>query len=140
MLLSQTTTSRISGSVKDSTGGAVPNAQVTATSQMSKESRTALTDGAGQFVFDTLAAGPYTVKIEIPGFKIFEQKDVPVAADKPVFISSIALQVSEAASSVDVSAKIDPFQVVPKPLPTRCSVSTSLSKRFRVRSLWCRAR
>ena len=43
------------GQLKDSSGGAVPNAQVTATSQTTKESRTALTDGNGQFVFETVA-------------------------------------------------------------------------------------
>src|SRR5260370_33089410 len=63
-LMGQTTSaSRISGSVKDSTGGAVPNAQVTAISQMSKESRTPLTDANGQCVFETAPPGQYTVKV-----------------------------------------------------------------------------
>lgn len=129
MLMSQTTAiSRISGSVKDSTGGAVPNAQVTATGPMSNASRTTLTDANGQFVFESLVPGSYTVKVEIPGFKLFQRAGVSVTADKPADLP-IALQVSEASSSVDVSAKIDPFEVVPNtPTPTMFGFDTPLQE------------
>ena len=101
-LMGQTpSTGRISGSVKDPTGGAAPNAQVTATSQTSKAARTTLTDANGQFVFESLAPGAYTVKVEIPGFKLFEQTGVAVGTDL-----SIVLQISEAASGGSITSVI----------------------------------
>ncbi len=57
-------------------------------------------------MFKALPLGTYTVQSEFPGFAPFEKKDVVVSAQNAPF--AIVLQPSANATSVDVSAKIDP--------------------------------
>ena len=98
----------ISGSVTDTSGGAVSGAKVTAVDQKTAAEKTTLADAAGQFVFDSLPAGAYTVKAEFPGFTSYEKKDVVSPATLQISISP-----SNNATSVVVSEKLDPFEVVP---------------------------
>jgi hypothetical protein len=71
----------IVGTATDPQGAAVPNANVTVTSQTKNTSVTATTNESGNFSVTHLIPDVYTVKIESSGFKTFEQKDVPVFAD-----------------------------------------------------------
>jgi iron complex outermembrane receptor protein len=104
-LAAQTT---LSGAVTDSSGGAVSGAKVTATDQKTNAQKTVLADAAGQFSFDALPAGTYTVKAEFPGFGAAEKKDV--ASPGTVQFSLVP---SVSNTTVDVSERIDPFEVVP---------------------------
>jgi outer membrane receptor protein involved in Fe transport len=72
------TTGDIRGTVKDPSGAFVPNARVTATLPSSGTERVAKTGNTGEFTVPTLPIGTYTVKIEAPGFKTFEQQNVVV--------------------------------------------------------------
>ncbi len=72
------TTSAISGQVKDETGGAVVQAQVTIFNDETGLRRTVGTDTAGRFEFPQLAPGRYTVQVLAPGFQ--EQRSNAVAA------------------------------------------------------------
>ena len=71
----------IVGTATDPQGAAVPNANVTVTSQTKNTSVTTTTNESGNYSVTHLIPDVYTVKIEAPGFKTFEQKDVPVFAD-----------------------------------------------------------
>jgi hypothetical protein len=59
----------IEGEVKDSTGALLPGANVTVTSTSTNAVRTAVTDASGLYNFPALPPGPYTVRVEHPGFK-----------------------------------------------------------------------
>ena len=104
----QAQTSGISGSVSDTSGGAVSGAKITAVNQTTNTETTVLADAAGQFTLDKLPAGTYTVKAEFPGFKPYEKKGVTSPSTLQISISPGAN-----ATSIDVSEKIDPFDVVP---------------------------
>ncbi len=97
----------ISGTITDTSGGAVSGAKITAVSQ-STNAEKRLCGRRRSLCVRQLAAGSYTVKAEFPGFSAYEKKDV---------ISPAVLQISIAPSantaSVDVSEKFDPFDVVP---------------------------
>jgi len=98
----------LSGTVTDTSGGAISGAKITATDQKGNAQKTTLADAAGAFSFESLAAGSYTLKAEFPGFTMVEKKDV-------LSPGTVQLQMapSNNATTVDVSERIDPFEVVP---------------------------
>jgi hypothetical protein len=65
----QTTSTEILGVVKDSTGAVVPGAKVTITRVATNETRSAITDPAGEYSFPLLDIGEYVVRCEMQGFK-----------------------------------------------------------------------
>src|SRR5205809_3353408 len=69
LALAQTGSTEITGLVTDVTGAAVPGANITITRVATKETRTAVTDNAGEYVFSLIEIGEYTVKCEKQGFK-----------------------------------------------------------------------
>lgn len=66
---SQGTTSRVTGTVLDQQGAAVPGATATLTNEATKVSFTAETNESGTYVFDSVQPGTYTVTVEKQGFK-----------------------------------------------------------------------
>ena len=65
----QGTTSRVTGTVTDSTGAAVAGATVTLTNEGTKTDITTQTSDDGVYVFDLVQPGNYTVTVEKAGFK-----------------------------------------------------------------------
>ena len=65
----QVTTATLYGIVRDQSGSFLPGATVTATHEGTGTSRTTATNGAGEFTLTALPTGPYTLKIELQGFK-----------------------------------------------------------------------
>ena len=100
----QEITGRLVGTVVDASGAAVIDAAVSATNQDTGLVTRAKTDAQGNFVFATLPAGPYTVRVEAPGFR------TAVAADNQINVArtarvDVALQVGSLAESVEVKAE-----------------------------------
>src|SRR5437870_13849379 len=67
--LAQTGSTEITGLVTDATCAAVPGAGITITRVATRESRTAVTDNAGEYIFSLIEIGEYTVRCEKQGFK-----------------------------------------------------------------------
>ncbi len=72
----QIPTGNILGTVKDAQGGAIPGATVTATNTGTQYSRTATTDGTGQYALRLLPVGSYTLVVTMPGFKTFSRAGI----------------------------------------------------------------
>jgi Carboxypeptidase regulatory-like domain len=68
--VAQTSTSRITGTVTDSSGAVVPGATVTAKNEDTGLTQTQATTDAGLFAFPSLPAGAYTITVERTGVKI----------------------------------------------------------------------
>jgi Carboxypeptidase regulatory-like domain len=75
-LFSQTNLGRITGSVRDQSGGAMVGVSVSVTDADRGLERSAVTDAAGQYAFPGLLPGRKTIKAEAQGFKAFEQSGV----------------------------------------------------------------
>jgi len=99
----QLTTSDIVGTVTDKTGAVIPNANVTIQNLATNESRTAVTDASGNYSFNLLQPGHYSVKVQAPGFKANSTVDIGVEAGDRARADA-QLQVGAANQTVNVEA------------------------------------
>src|ERR1700752_3871814 len=67
---------QVTGSVSDSTGAVVPDAQGTATQIETGFTRTAVTGVDGTYLLPNLIVGPYQLQIVRSGFKTYVQKGI----------------------------------------------------------------
>lgn len=98
------------GTVTDSSGAAVPNANVTATNTATGVINRTNANGSGEYRISDLLPGNYTVTIAAPGFGTAQTKDVPVLVDQTTTVPTVALKVGSLSTSVevtDVGAVID---------------------------------
>ncbi len=101
----QSITGQISGTVVDSAGGVIPGASVQLTHELSQQSNSFTTDSNGSFTFVDLVPGSYSIRVTKPGFKVFVQAGVTVAAQERVALRQIRLEVGEVTSTVTVQAE-----------------------------------
>ncbi|HEX7159340.1 MAG TPA: carboxypeptidase-like regulatory domain-containing protein, partial [Edaphobacter sp.] len=94
---------RISGTVNDSTGAAVPNAHVTATNVNTNVQTSVESSGDGSFVFPSLAPAQYSISVSAAGFASFVQHNIVLQADQAVTVN-VSLQIGATSQTVDVSA------------------------------------
>src|SRR5687767_2101282 len=102
--LAQVTTATFFGIVTDPTGAVVPSAQVSFLHEETGSVATKVTDPAGEFQFDFLRVGRYTLTIQAPGFKRFESKGIELAASQRTR-QSFTLEVGTVAETVEVSGQ-----------------------------------
>ena len=67
-------TGTVSGTVVDTSGQVVPGATVTLTNDATADSRATASSSTGTFTFRAVPPGSYSVRIELQGFRSFEQK------------------------------------------------------------------
>jgi hypothetical protein len=103
----QTNFGRISGSVTDPSGAAVPGAKVVITNTDTQAVRTLNTDDKGFFVAESLAIGPYSVSVDQPGFRRMQRTGLFVVADGHV-TADFSLQIGDTTTAVEVSATAEP--------------------------------
>ena len=77
----QATTGRISGTVKDSSGGVLPGVTVTVTEIRTGFTQDTVTDAEGLFNFVALPLGSYTVNAALEGFKTASKTGHELVAD-----------------------------------------------------------
>lgn len=105
----QTNVGRISGTVVDSTGAAVPACRVEALNAGTGIPAETRTDGAGLYVFPSLVAGTYTLRVEHEGFRRSQQTGVILDAASQRVID-FKLELGAVTESVSVSASIQQVQ------------------------------
>ncbi len=105
----QTGTSRIAGTVSDSTGAVVPGAAVTALNEATGISQTQTTTDAGLYSFASLPVGTYTITVERAGFKTAKQTGNVVEINTPLTID-IVLTTGEVSEVVTVQAGAEQLQ------------------------------
>jgi hypothetical protein len=101
-LRAQTVTGTMLGNVFDSSGAAVPNAQIAITNQDTGVERDAASTGDGIYSVPSLAPGKYTVKVTAAGFTPNEVKDVVVNVGSNTRVD-LTLQVGQVTQQVTVS-------------------------------------
>lgn len=108
-LHAQITTGSILGTITDSTGAAVPEAQVTATNQQTQFSRSVKSSADGSYRLDFLPIGTYVLRVESAGFNIFEQREIVLTLNAQVRADAV-MGAAGTAQSVEVSADLPLLQ------------------------------
>src|SRR5438309_7889279 len=98
------TTGRITGTVTDSSGAAVPNASVSVKSTALLALRSSHTEADGGYLFDLLPPGTYELTITAPGFSTYSQTGIILTAGFTATINS-KLQVGEVTQVIKVESE-----------------------------------
>jgi hypothetical protein len=106
---SQSDLSTITGTVKDSTGGNVPNAKVFVRNEGTGVSREIITNDSGTYTVSSIPAGRYTVTVEASGFKKYEKSGNLLDANLPLGVD-VTLEVGAITESVNVTAEASVIQ------------------------------
>ena len=101
--LGQGTTSRVTGTVHDANGAAVAGALVTLTNEGTGITFTTETSDTGNYAFDLVQVGKYSVTIEKQGFKKFLSQGNAINVNLPTTINTI-LETGGVAETVTVQA------------------------------------
>lgn len=101
---SQVTTATFFGIVTDSSGAAIPAAEVTFLHEETGGATTKTTDQSGEFQFDFLRVGSYTLTIQANGFKRYESKGIELAASQRAR-QTFVMEVGAVAETVEVTGK-----------------------------------
>ncbi|MEO8361366.1 MAG: carboxypeptidase regulatory-like domain-containing protein, partial [Vicinamibacteria bacterium] len=100
----QVTTGAINGVVTDESGGVLPGANITATHIPTGSRYTAVTGTDGRFnLLNVRVGGPYTVTVEMPGFKGGSRTNLMVALGADVS-APFRLAVASMTETVEVTA------------------------------------
>jgi carboxypeptidase family protein/TonB-dependent receptor-like protein len=105
VLHGQTVTGTVLGNVLDSSGAAVPNAQIAITNQETGVVREAASTGDGIYSVPSLAPGKYTIKVSAAGFAPNEVKDVIVNVGSNTRVD-LTVQVGQVTQQVTVSEAV----------------------------------
>ena len=97
-------TGTVSGTVVDNTDRVLPGATVTIRNEATATSRSAVTDGRGEFSFRPVEPGSYTVRIELTGFRAYEKRNNVVNASGQLTLGTIKLELGALTEVVSVAA------------------------------------
>jgi len=101
--LAQIDTGSIVGTVRDPTGAVVPNASVTLTNTATGVARTSATNEAGEYQFNALVPGTYSVKASATGFASQQRNDVTIEVQSRPSVD-FDLKIGDAAQTIEVQA------------------------------------
>ena len=85
----QGTTSRVTGIITDRTGSVLPGAAVTLTNEATGVAFTTVTSGTGQYSFEAVQVGTYTVAVELQGFKRFSSTGNTVRIGEATTVNAV---------------------------------------------------
>ena len=103
------TTGSIRGTVQDSTGGVLPGATITLTNTGTNAMQNAVSDGRGQFILGGIFPGTYDMKVELAGFKSYEQKAIAISPTDNRGID-VKLEVGAQSETVTVTSQAEIIQ------------------------------
>jgi hypothetical protein len=96
-------TGSLYGIVTDPAGALVPNARVTATGAERGNIRTTTSDERGEWLLTLMPVGTYEIRVEVQGFKTFDQKAIALGTEQNVKIDA-RLEVGPTSEAVTVTA------------------------------------
>ncbi len=109
MVVAQTGTSNISGTVRDTAGAVVPGATVSAKNEATGVTSTQTTTDSGIYAFSSLPVGNYTITIEKQGFKTLQKINNPLEVGTPLTVDA-ALEVGQVSETVTVTGGTEQIQ------------------------------
>ena len=114
---SQSSTTSLQGTVTDPSGGAVINATVTLVNAESKSERSTVTGTQGDYRFQALPPGTYTLTVVATGFARQELKSLQLLVNTPATYN-LQLKVGGTTETVSVTSEAPPLNLVDASLGT----------------------
>src|SRR5713226_5054318 len=111
-LHAQTVTGTLTGTVADSSGAVVPNANVEMKNDNSGDIRKTVSNAEGYFTIAAVQPGNYTVTVEAPGFIKWQRTGIVFNAGDKRNLSDIALAIAQANETVTVEATTEQITTV----------------------------
>ncbi|MBM3738246.1 MAG: TonB-dependent receptor [Acidobacteria bacterium] len=102
--MAQGTTATFYGVVQDASGGAVAGAEAVLRHEATGVSRSQAADAGGEFAFQFLDVGVYTLRISAPGFKSYENTALELRAGQQAR-QTFRLEVGQVTERVQVTAE-----------------------------------
>ena len=109
LLLAQGTTSRVVGTVQDPTGSAVAGAKVRLINESTGLTFETQTAEAGNYQFESVQIGLYTLEVESAGFKKFVTRNNQLTVGTPMTVK-VSMVLGALADSVEVSSAAELVQ------------------------------
>jgi hypothetical protein len=109
-LSAQSSSGTITGRVLDQSDRAVPGATVTLVRTDTREARSLVTRESGDITFASLQPGPYTLRVEAPGFKTIEKADLSLSSSERLSVGTLVLEIGAQNETVVVHAEATPVQ------------------------------
>ncbi len=103
--LAQVIFGAIQGTIRDESGGVIPNARITARNTATGVVTESQSNSAGLFLLGELRPGTYDVEVEAAGFSKSVQRNVPVRVEDRVR-ADFALKVGQVSESVEVTGTV----------------------------------
>jgi len=101
-LFSQVTSGNLVGNVFDPTGATVANANITVTNDATGVASTTHSTSAGDYRFENLPVGKYSISVDVPGFAKSQVKGVTVSLNVTI-TSNVTLSINNTATTVEVA-------------------------------------
>src|ERR1017187_4845558 len=109
-VFSQSITGTMTGTITDSSGAAVPGAQIEVKNLTTGAVRTTLSGPEGIFVFNSLVPARYNLTAKATGFKTYNQNGIDITANAPRDLGKMALALGALTEEVSVTAAATPVQ------------------------------
>jgi hypothetical protein len=94
----------LTGTVKDTSGGIIPNAEITITDVATAVTRTVSSGSAGLYTAPNLLPGNYEVRVAASGFRTALEKGITLTVGAQQVLD-ITMQVGQMAQSIEVTAE-----------------------------------
>jgi outer membrane receptor protein involved in Fe transport len=99
----QTFRGGINGIITDNSGAVIPNAAVTATNAGTGDVKSSVSSSGGEFLFQDLPLGTYSITVSAPGFSTVKTDKIMVQAGV-IFSLPVKLSVSTSSTTIEVDA------------------------------------
>ena len=107
----QNVTASVTGRVVDPADAILAAASVTLTSQDTGAARQATTDPSGNFRFNEVPPGTYSIQVQASGFKALKEQNISVSASETRDVGVLHLEIGSVSESVTVTAEATPIQL-----------------------------
>ena len=118
----QVNTADILGTITDTGGAVMPGVKVTVQNAATNETKTATSNATGDFIFNLMQPGQYTVTVEAPSFKKASVNLAVSAGDRAR--ANVQLQVGEVTQTVQVEVQSPSLQTDSATLSTLVSAQS----------------
>src|ERR1700738_2475853 len=113
----------LTGTVKDTTGGIIPNAQLTITDVATAVTRTVSSGGAGLYSAPNLLPGTYEIRVTAMGFSTAAQKGVTLSVGAQQVLD-FTMQVGQMSQTVEVTTEAPTVELTSSTLSAVVNATT----------------